>query len=508
MKEARLGTLVALILSASLDASGPALAQERTAAAQLTLQDLEQMALDRSPTISQARAGVRAATGRQTQAGLYPNPTLGYELGALQSRPLDSGSSSQSSSGSTTSTARTASAQPAARDGRLTATTPPPTIPPVTPGTTTTGVTAGRSSTTTLARNSLWLQIPIVTAGKLGKSHDMATVERRIAEVTEDTQRLRVLTMVRVLYYEALGAARLVELREELARLTREAAGVSEELFNLGQADRPDVLEVEIEAERSELDVVRTRSQQERGWRTLAAAVGEPALPLTPLAGDLEANLPIRDADAVLARALRESPELHAARVRVERARAALARLRADRVPDFYVRARFGYLSEWFDLGRDAGFEAGLEIGIPLPLFDRQQGNLAAAAADVEQAEREAERLELAIRGDLASALKDYTDARAAVERYRERILPRARQASEIYEKSFRQMAAAYPQVLIAQRTLYRTRAEHVDALVALWRSAVVLDSLLLRGGLDYAGGATPAWVLPTYAPTPAAPGR
>ena len=43
-------------------------------------------------------------------------------------------------------------------------------------------------------------------------------------------QRLRVLTTVRVLYYEALGAARIVELRGALARLVREAVGVTEEL--------------------------------------------------------------------------------------------------------------------------------------------------------------------------------------------------------------------------------------------------------------------------------------
>ncbi|HUH12971.1 MAG TPA: TolC family protein, partial [Longimicrobiales bacterium] len=126
---------------------------------------------------------------------------------------------------------------------------------------------------------------------------------------------------------------------------------------------------------------------------------------------------------------------------------------------------------------------------VPLPLFDRQQGSLAAAAADVEVAAREVERLELARRDDLAAALKDYADARSAADRYRNRILPRAEQAADLYRKSFEQMAAAYPQVLIAQRVLQRTRVEYVQALVALWRSATLLDGLLLRGGLDPADG-------------------
>lgn len=479
--------LMVMVVGGLLGAAGTA-AQERPAAAPpLRLEDLERMALERNPTISQARASVRAAAGRQTQAGLYPSPMIGYEFGAIQTKPLDSPTAAQPSDGS--SATRTFGPQEVSRDGRRGATTPPP-LPPVVVGSGSTSAGGGGgATTTTLGRNSIWLQVPVVTAGKLGKSRDMATVDRRIAEMAEETQRLRVLTMVRVLFYEALGEARLIELREELARIAREAVDVSEELFNVGQADRPDLLEMEIEAERAELDVTRARSHQARIWQALGATVGDPALPLAPLAGDLEAELPTRDPQAVLARMLQESPEIRAARVKVERARAAHTRVRADRVPDFYVRARFGYLSDWLDLSRDAGFDAGIEITVPLPLFDRQQGNLAAAAADVEVAEREVERLELARRDDLAAALKDYADARAAADRYRNRILPRAEQAADLYRKSFEQMAAAYPQVLIAQRVLQRTRVEYIQALVALWRSATLLDGLLLRGGLDPADG-------------------
>jgi outer membrane protein, heavy metal efflux system len=73
------------------------------------------------------------------------------------------------------------------------------------------------------------------------------------------------------------------------------------------------------------------------------------------------------------------------------------------------------------------------------------------------------------------------------VERYRTRVVPRARQAYEMYLSNFRQMAASYPQVLIAQRTLFQVEAEYARALVALRRSAVALRGFLLTGGLDAA---------------------
>ena len=71
------------------------------------------------------------------------------------------------------------------------------------------------------------------------------------------------------------------------------------------------------------------------------------------------------------------------------------------------------------------------------------------------------------------------------VGRYEREILPRAQQSVELYRKGFQQMAAAYPQVLIAQRTLFQSRAEYTQALVELWRTASLLEGMLLSGGLD-----------------------
>jgi cobalt-zinc-cadmium efflux system outer membrane protein len=72
---------------------------------------------------------------------------------------------------------------------------------------------------------------------------------------------------------------------------------------------------------------------------------------------------------------------------------------------------------------------------------------------------------------------------------YREQIVPRARQAYELYLASFSQMAAAYPQALIAQRTFFQTQAEYVRALVDVWRNATQLQGFMLTGALDAPGG-------------------
>jgi outer membrane protein, heavy metal efflux system len=109
------------------------------------------------------------------------------------------------------------------------------------------------------------------------------------------------------------------------------------------------------------------------------------------------------------------------------------------------------------------------------------------------------------LRTQLAAALKSYADARVEVERYRREIVPRAEQSVALYRRSFGRMAAAYPQVLISQRSLYRVRAEYILALVDLWRSATALDGLLLEGGLDAPFHSTVQMPPPTgHLPTPA----
>src|SRR5262245_35810360 len=89
-----------------------------------------------------------------------------------------------------------------------------------------------------------------------------------------------------MLFYEALGAQRRVETRTELVRIAREAVGVTEQLFNVGQADRPDAYEIEIEAQRAQLDLIMAENRQDQVWQQLGAVLGDPFLKPTCLLGD------------------------------------------------------------------------------------------------------------------------------------------------------------------------------------------------------------------------------
>jgi outer membrane protein, heavy metal efflux system len=306
-------------------------------------------------------------------------------------------------------------------------------------------------------------------------------------------QRQRILNAVRILYYEALGAQQLVEVRELLSKLAREAVGVTGELFNVGQADRPDLFQIEIESQRAQLDLVMAENDRDQVWQQLGAVVGNPFLKRSRLIGDLERGLPVIDQDAMLAKLLNESPEVLRARAGVERAQAAVARAQAEPTPDLFVRMGFGYSLELLEReavvnGRRTGPEGQVEIGMRIPLFNRNQGEIAAASAEVDMAEREVRRVELMLRARFAGALRSYQNSLRVAAQYEKQIIPRAQQAYDMYLRSFKQMAAAYPQVLIAQRTLFQVRADYIRALVDAWQNAAQIQGYLLMGGLAAPG--------------------
>lgn len=398
----------------------------------MKLEDLEAMAVQRNPTLAQAEAAIRAAEGRSRQAGLFPNPVAGYFLEEFAFRE---------------------------------------------PGET--------------MEQGAFIEQTIPLGGKLSKARRVFDRERDQAVILAEAQRLRVTNSIRVLYYETLGAQRLVELRDELSGLAREAVEITKELYNVGQADRPDQLEIEIEAERAEIEFLKAQNDWQRAWQTLAAMVGNPGLPPARLAGGLEESLAALNEAQLLDSLLKESPDIRVAQAGVERSRAVLARARAERIPDLFLRGGLGYNYERFEpvlpsiAGQRKGFEGRLEVGVNVPIFNRNQGGIAAAEAELAIAERELERLRLVLRSRFAFGFQEYRNAQQVAERYRTQVIPRAREAYQTYLANFRQMAAAYPQVLIAQRTLFQVEVEYANALVQMRESATRLRGFLLEGGLE-----------------------
>jgi cobalt-zinc-cadmium efflux system outer membrane protein len=341
-----------------------------------------------------------------------------------------------------------------------------------------TGEDINRGSVFNYGEHGVFAEQRLVTGGKLGIQRRIAEQDITTAQAEAEAERYRVLNTVRTLFYQALGEQRLLTVRTQLARLARRAVQTTSELANVGQADRPDLFAVDIEAQRLELGLVQARNALDRTWRQLAAVTGNPQLQPVLLEGNLEA-IPKLDFETELARIYEQTPELRTAQIATTRSELVVRQARAAVVPDIIFRGGMHYNRERLETGnRPVGWQGSAEVGVTLPIFNRNQGTIQAARAEAERATLAVEQARLAIRSRLASAYREYQDALAASERYRTQMIPNAQRAYEMYLNSFRQMAAAYPQVIITQRNLFQLQEDYVATLVAAWQRVAEIQGL------------------------------
>jgi cobalt-zinc-cadmium efflux system outer membrane protein len=125
---------------------------------------------------------------------------------------------------------------------------------------------------------------------------------------------------------------------------------------------------------------------------------------------------------------------------------------------------------------------------VPIPLFNRNQGNMYRAQSELAAAQSEVRRVELALQSRLAEAFKTYGNARQQVQRYGRDILPDAKETLDLTRKGYQQGEFGYLQLLTAQRSYSQANRGHVEGLRDLWTSTTHIEGLLLTGGLESPG--------------------
>ena len=246
---------------------------------------------------------------------------------------------------------------------------------------------------------------------------------------------------------------------------------------------RARVLQSEVEQEQAALDILAARHRYIAAFHQLIALAGQPDLPLTHLAGDLTAA-PAQPPS--LDSILEQSPAVQRANQAVNAAEAQLRSARREVVPDLTLRAGEQWNNELIRQNPNVatGAQSFASASIDLPLWNRNQGNIAAAQSAVNASQAEALRVRLALRQSAAPLVEQYNIAAAQSSRYKSDLLPRAQRAYELYRDRYRQMAAAYPQVLVSQRTLFQLQLAYIQSLGELWQSSARLRHFTLNGAL------------------------
>lgn len=401
-------------------------AQERAQGALVTLEQVQKIASDSNPTLRQAEAEIRAAKARQQQSALYPNPTLGYTGDEIRGGSVGGG------------------------------------------------------------KQGFFVQQTVVTGGKLRLSRVLFGKDVALAETEAEEQKIRLQSAVKMAFLRVLAAQELLDARRDVAGIMQDAVETQRRLMNTGQADETEVLEAEVEAQRARMGARMQENTLREEWRSLAAVIGQPGLPLSTVNGDLEHGWPELNEEEAIEAIAKESPAVRIAATAESRAQSALARAKREAIPDVQLRAGMEYNHELLGSVPFAkGWEGIAEASVQIPLFNRNQGNVGTTQAEIDRAREEPKRIALMLRERAASAVDQYANARLMAIEYRDEILPRSKKAYRLMVDKYGQMLAAYPRVLDAQQKLYNLQIEYIASLEGVWTNGIALQGYLLTDGLE-----------------------
>lgn len=313
----------------------------------------------------------------------------------------------------------------------------------------------------------------IVTKHKLGLDRAAATQEIFQAELDFIRTRFAILTAVRRDFYSALAAQRRVEILEELVRLLSQSHTTSERLRQAGEGTRADVLLLDVQWQQAEVSLQNARTLWEAAKAKLAASAGNSLIQIDRVEGDLTSALAFPEFHAARDQILQDNAQARRAMVEIDRTQILLQRAMVEPFPNVTVGA--GYQANVEPLHN----LAILQVAFPLPVWNRNQGNIRSARANVSRATQTLGAVQNDLARQLADAWGDYHAAQQQVARFENNILPASREAIRLAQQGYEQGEFDFLRLLQAQQTAVRTELEYVSSVEAKWLAAADLAGLL-----------------------------
>lgn len=324
-----------------------------------------------------------------------------------------------------------------------------------------------------------------VRGGKLELNRAVAAREQAEAEQRVEITRWQVVTTVRLSYFELLAAERSLTLARQLNEIASQSVSVSEKRLQAMDVPKTSLLQSQIESESAALLEQQATERVAAARRRLAAALGNQDVEFGSLEDVFARQLPELTFDTVRERLVSDSPELAESRVAVERARWAVARASAGRRQNVNVQAGVQYDNATQDP------IANVQLSVPIPIYDRNQGAVAQACGELAAAQAALEARQLEIEQRLAAALRDYKTARERVSKYDEKILPAAKETLDLINTGYRQGELDYTQVYNVQQTYAAKNLSYLQDLETAWQRWAEIDGFLVGELVSEAAPAT-----------------
>ncbi|MAB98781.1 MAG: type I secretion protein TolC [Pseudomonadaceae bacterium] len=314
---------------------------------------------------------------------------------------------------------------------------------------------------------SIQVSQQIELGGKRGARIDVSERDQDAVAIEFERKKNTLRAEVIRAFYSALRAQEGLQLSTQSLELASRGLQVVEGRVKAGKASPIEVSRAQMQLSEIQLELNRAQLNRSNAYKQLALVTGATTPNFDYVEGDLE-RLPDLPSKADMLARITDTADLRLASMQIQRTESSLELEKSQRIPDINVSVGSQYdegLGERVNL---------LGLSVPLPLFNRNQGNVMAAAQEANRARDLRNATELRLRAEAKQAFEQWISARSEVDSISGTLLPTAKQAVEGAVRGFEMGKFAFIDVLDAQRTLVSMRSQYLNSLdeaISAWVS-------------------------------------
>jgi len=312
----------------------------------------------------------------------------------------------------------------------------------------------------------------VEVAGQRGKRIDAARANlARAEQLVRDRTRL-VEAELKQTFFATLARRRRRDLLQHVEALNRRVRDASHARVKAGESPVMESNLAEIRYGQSRKETLVAERDYEVTLLGLKRLLNMPPDGILDPSGELRATPTTFVLGTLIARATEARPDLLASQREVGRVEAETALTQRLTIPNPTLEAFYR---------EEAGFEgaehiAGAGIRIPLPVFDRRQGELLALAGRRRQAQFDVDSTVRTVEQEVAAAYQAYEAARREVEIFEQNILGRAEENFGFIETAYRAGKLDFFQFVVVQNDLVSAQLSYLESLAAFREAEVDLE--------------------------------
>lgn len=317
---------------------------------------------------------------------------------------------------------------------------------------------------------------PIELGGKRAARVSAAQLAQTQVGIEWQARRAQVRADVTEAFFASAIAQERVRLAQASSELAARASLAVSKRVHAGKVSPVEETRAKVAQASVDVELLQARSEWRVAQQRLGSLMGQSASDLAPInwAPLVESTVALNPAFMnQQAGRLADAPALRQARLEVDRRRALTDLEEARRIPDITVTLGTKRSEE---LGRN---QAVIGLALPLPLWDRNQGNVLQAMRLQDKAEADLAAMQIRVDNQWTQLTERYQAAHAEVQTLQQDVLPGAQSAWQAAVTGFELGKFSFLETLDAQRTLFQARAQYLRALAEMHRTAADIDRLL-----------------------------